>query len=159
MMESYVREKGGQVVEKVEALPTPVKVHTPRRQFPGVTSLVAIDPMTGEQARDGATLTLKVVWFNCVPLVTRRGPMLMCQYACLTPENARVDATLFVDTQRANTNAERFINQRGLAVVLPSAPSRLTWQVKNSTTPHYVKARKQGRYWNVITEHFIQEII
>ncbi len=154
MMESYVREKAGEATETVLAEPTPLKMKKPRRQFPGVTSLVAIDPMTGEPARDDTVLTLRVVWFNCVALDTRRGVMLMCQYTCLTAENARVDATLFVDTQRPNTATERFVTQRGLALTMPVTPSRTIWVVKNAPRPHHVLARKQGRYWNVTQELF-----
>lgn len=155
MLETYVREKGGTASEPIEARPAPAR--GPRRVLPGVRSLPALDPMTGEQARDGAELRLKVHSVSVVALPTRRDPtqpVLLVQYACTTDNNARIDASAFISTERPNPEAREFFARRALAVNLPAPARGLTWQVKGAAQPEYITARKAGRYWNVVTEHF-----
>jgi hypothetical protein len=78
----------------------------------------------------------------------------MVQYTCTTPENARIDATLFLTTDKVNAEAQEFFQRRALAVALPTEPRKLGWMLKNARQPRYVTVRKSGRYWNVISEQF-----
>ncbi|MGI9141977.1 MAG: DEAD/DEAH box helicase [Fluviibacter sp.] len=154
MLETYVRQRAP--LEPLEALPAPPREH--RRVYPGVRTLAVLDPTSGEQARDGAELQVQVHNVNAVALQTRRGPALMVQYACTTPENARIDATLFLTTDKVNPEAQDFLQRRALAVVLPLEPQRVGWMLKNAARPEYVTVRKAGKYWNVVDEHFSMNI-
>jgi len=150
MLDTYVRQKGNEASEPIEALPAPPR--EPRKVFPGVRTLAVLDPTSGEQARDGATLTVQVHNVSAVAMNTRRGVALMVNYACTTPENARIDATLFLNTDKVNTQAAEFFASRRLAVRLPVEPRVAMWQVKGALTPTHVVVRKSGRYWNVTEE-------
>jgi len=154
MLETYVRQ--GKPFDPVEAVPAPPRA--PRKVLPGVRTLAVLDPTSGEQARDGAELRVKVNNVNAVAMNTRRGPALMVQYACTTPENARIDATLFLTTDTVNTEALEFFKRRALAVMLPKEPRQLGWMLKGSAHPEYVTVRKSGRYWNTVAEHFSMNI-
>jgi len=147
-LETYVRERAP--LEPLEALPAPTR--EPRKVWPGVTSLVPLDPTTGAQAREGATLRVQVHNVNAVALNTRRGPALMVQYTCTTPENARVNASAFITTSTLNPAAQEFFQRRRLAVQLPNEPQRLGWALKGAPQPTHVTVRKAGRYWNVVRE-------
>lgn len=157
MLETYVREKNGVAGDPL--LATPAERKPKRRVLPGVRAMVPLDPMTGEQANDGASLTVEVHAVSAVPIKTRRDPnkpVLMIQYACTTVEGARIDATLFVNTEEPRPSDYAFFKNRKLAVNLPALAGTLQWQVRGARTPQYVTARKSGRYWNVTAEHFQQ---
>jgi DNA repair protein RadD len=157
MLETYVREKGGVAGDPILAAPAERKPK--RRTLPGVRSMVPLDPMTGEQAKDGANLTVEVHAVSAVPIKTRRDPerpVLMVQYACTTPEGARIDATLFVNTEAPKQADYLFFKNRRLAVNLPALAGTLQWHVRGARIPCYVTARKSGKYWNVTAEHFQQ---
>lgn len=158
MLETYVREKGGTVADELEAVPAPPR---PKRELlPGVRSLAAIDPTTGQQASNGSVLKLKVNRVSAVAITTRRNPrdkVLMVSYSCNTPENARIDASAFITTHLANAEAQRFFRNRRLAVMLPSDAQGLMWQLKGARMPDYVTAQKSGKYWTVTEEFFNQE--
>jgi len=155
MLETYVRERGGVASEPLLAEPAPPR--EPRKLLPGVTTLAPLDPTSGQQAVDGATLVVQVHAVSAVAVSTRRDPtkpVLMIQYTCTTPENARINATLFITTERSNTQALNFFAARGLAVTLPSEARKLTWQLKGAKLPKMVMVRKAGKYWNCIEEQF-----
>jgi len=154
MLETYVRQS--KPFEPLEAVPAPPR--EPRKVYPGVSTLVVLDPTSGEQARNGAELRVQVHNVNAVAMNTRRGPALMVQYTCTTVENARINATLFLTTDTVNPEAEGFFNRRALAVRLPAEPQRLGWMLKNAAQPEYVTVRKSGKYWNVCAEHFSMNI-
>jgi len=157
MLETYVREKNGVAGDPIMAAPAERKPK--RKVLPGVRSMIPLDPMTGEQAKDGATLTVEVHGVSAVPIKTRRDPnkpVLMVQYACTTPEGARIDATLFVNTENPKAGDHLFFKNRKLAVNLPALAGTLQWQVRGSHMPLYLTARKSGKYWNVTAEHFQQ---
>lgn len=153
MLETYVRQ--GAPLEPLEALPAPPR--EPRKVLPGVRTLAVIDPVSGEQARDGAQLTVEVHAVSAVAIPTRRDPtkpVLMITYACTTVEGARIDATLFVNTEAPNTASTEFFMHRRLAVKLPGEARKLTWMLKECARPTHITVRKQGKYWNTVIEHF-----
>lgn len=155
MLETFVRERNGEASEPIEALPAPKR--EPRRVLPGVRTLAVIDPTSGEQAREGATLMVQVHSVSAVAIPTRRDPsqpVLLVQYACTTREGARIDASAFITTERSNDAAEDFFAQRALAVRLPSEARKLMWQLKGARQPAYLTVRKSGKYWNMIHEHW-----
>lgn len=155
MLETYVREQGGVAGEPVLAEPPPPR--EPRRVLPGVTTLAPLDPTSGQQAVDGATLAVQVHAVSAVAIPTRRDPTkpaLMIQYVCTTPENARINASLFITTERENSAASSFFKSRGLAVTLPAEARKLTWQLKGARIPESIIVRKSGKYWNCVTEIF-----
>jgi hypothetical protein len=154
MLETYVRQ--GQPLEPLEAVPATPR--EPRRVLPGVRTLAVIDPVTGEQANDGAQLTVEVHSVSAVALLTRRDPtkpVLMVTYACTTVEGARIDATLFINTETPNAITTEFFMRRRLAVSLPAGARKLTWMLKGCARPSHIVVRKAGRYWNTIEERFL----
>lgn len=155
MYDTYVRERGGEVVAELEAVPSEKREKRPRRQLPGLTSLTPIDPMTGEAAEEGAVLTARVhamTAFTVIPRGKTRA-VIVVQYVCTTAEGARFDASLFIDTERGSPREYEFFRLRGLAVNLPSPAVRVLWAVRNAVAPGEVVVRRRGRYWNVMREH------
>lgn len=155
MLETYVRERGGVASEPLMAEPAPPR--EPRKMLPGVTTLIPLDPTSGQQAVDGATLTVQVHAVSAVAITTRRDPnhpVLLVQYVCTTPENARINASAFITTARENPEAAEFFKARNLAVILPAEARKLMWQMKGAKLPSAVTAKKSGKYWNVVAEHF-----
>lgn len=153
MIETYVRQSAP--LEPLEALPAAPR--EPRRVLPGVRTLAVIDPTSGEQARDGAQLTVEVHAVSAVAIPTRRDPtkpVLMVTYACTTVEGARIDATAFIETEGASVEAQHFFNQRRLAVTLPIEARKVQWMMKGAAQPIYITVVKQGKYWNCTSEQF-----
>lgn len=151
MLETYVRE--GEPLEPVQAAPQ--QLREARRTLPGVRTLAVIDPMTGQQAADGAELMVDVHAVNVVAIPTRRNPaqpVLLVQYACTTEEGARIDASAFINTEQPDAVTRRFFSDRRLAVTLPEEARRLVWQVKGAERPCALRVRKAGRYWNMLQE-------
>ena len=148
MLETYVRQ--GKPAEQLEAVPAPPR--EPRKVLPGVRTLAVIDPTSGEQAQDGAELTVVVHAVSSVAIPTRRGHRLLVQYACTTVEGARIDVSHFIDTENPTDATRAFFGRRGLAVKLPSAARTLTWALKDARRPNFVVARKAGKYWNCLSE-------
>ena len=156
VIETFVREKNGEASEPIAAVAEP-RTRTARRVLPGVKTLLPIDPMTGQQATDGSTLEVQVHAVSAVAIPTRRNPsapVLLVQYTCTTAENARIDASLFITTERPTAADWQFFKRRSLAVNLPSPARQLLWQVRGAQIPNTVKVQKRGRYWNVIAESF-----
>jgi DNA repair protein RadD len=158
MYETFYREKKGKAVSEQPAVPTPIKKKE-RRVLPGVTSLVPIDPMTGEDAREGSTLTVKVHEVRGIVINTRRSPdpILLVMYLTTTPENARIEAALFIDSEHPNNQAMKFFADRRLAVTLPCPANKLTWQIRGARLPSHVVVKKSGIYWNVLQEIFEEQ--
>ena len=157
MLDTYVREKALEVSEELPAEPHPPTPKAPRSLLPGVRTLAALDPTTGAQAADGAVLTLQVHKVSGAAIITRRNPgrkVLMVQYACTTPENARIDCTAFIDSERPKAEDLDFFSRRALALQLPAEAHKIQWVLKNARAPHSVRARKSGRYWSVVEEIF-----
>jgi len=158
MLDKYVREFNQKAVEEIPG--TEIRkphVRKERKILPGVRSLVPINPMTGEEVGDGDTLTLQVHSVTAAPITTRsrNNRVLMVTYACTTPENARIDCSLFLNTEDRSVGKEKlFFENRELAVKLPSPADSLIWQVRNARQPKFVRATKRGRYWNVTEELF-----
>lgn len=158
MYDTYVREAGGQVAETVEA-DTPRRPRAGqrvRRTLPGVSSLEPLDPMTGHAVADGQVINVSVHAVNAVPITVRSTGrrVLMVNYVCSTPENARINAARFVNTLAPGGFEREFFKQRRLAVGLPAEPGDLVWPVRNARTPHAVRVQRRGRYWNVVGEDF-----
>lgn len=154
MYETHYRERG---MVEVEALPSKPYVKRERKVYPGVRTLTPIDPMTGKEVTDGSVIIAQVHGVNSVAMPTRRNPaapILLVQYACTTPEGARIDASQFVNTEAPTRATLEFFDRRALAVNLPSPARSLSWQMKGARQPHAVTVRKSGRYWNVLEEHF-----
>ena len=150
MLDTYVREFNRDVAEEIPAaeIRRP-HVRKERKILPGVRSLVPINPMTGEQVQDGDVLTLQVHSMTAAPITTRHRnkPVLMVNYACTTPENARIDCTWFLNTEDRKLDKEKlFFENRNLAVKLPSPPDTLVWAVRNAKPPQYVKAVKRSMF-------------
>lgn len=151
----FYRQKPNGELEQGEIIPR--KPREPRRVLPGVRTLAVIDPTSGEQARDGAELTLQVHAVNAVAIATRRNPdkpALMVQYACTTREGARIDASAFVNTEEPNAYAHSFFMSRRLAITLPIEARKAQWMMKGAAEPPFIVARKQGRYWNMVEEQW-----
>lgn len=158
MLESYVREFRGEVEEIVSAeeIRKP-QVKKERKVFPGVRTLVPINPMTGEAAKPGDTLTLEVHDVSCFALNIkgRAKKSVMVQYVTTTPENARIDCSLFLNTEDGNFDKEKlFFHNRRMAVKLPVLADVAAWQIRAAKLPKQVKATKKGKYWNVVEELF-----
>ena len=155
LYDTYLRERGGEVEEELQATPRPKIERKPRRQLPGLTTLKPIDPMTGQEAQDGATLTVAAHAMTAFTLVPRgkTHAVVVVQYTCVTAENARVEATLFLDTEHPTAREFEFFKSRQVAVNLPSPAVRVLWAVRNAAPPGEVVVRRRGRYWNVVREH------
>lgn len=154
MYETFYREKG---LVEVEAVPSKPHVKRERKVYPGVRTLKPIDPMTGKEVTEGSVITATVHGVNSVAMPTRRNPnapVLLVQYACTTPEGARIDASSFINTEMPNIDTLEFFRRRSLAVNLPAPARSLSWQMKGARQPHTVTVRKSGRYWNVLEEYF-----
>ena len=78
----------------------------------------------------------------------------MVTYTCSTPENARIDATLFINTASPKEKDFNFFEVRRLATALPTDAKRVSYQIRDAIYPAKIKARKNGRYWNVVSEMF-----
>lgn len=155
MMDSYVREWRGEAGEPVEAKPAAPRA--PRVVHPGVRTLAPIDPMTGNEAAEGAVLTVAVSAVTAIALATRRNPkvpVLLVQYTTVTPEGAKLDASMFLNTEQNTRAAYEFCRARHLAVQLPAPARALLWQVRGAAKPATVTIKKSGRYWNVIAEEW-----
>lgn len=151
--DNFYRQKPNGALEPGEIIPR--KPREPRKVLPGVRTLAVIDPVSGDQAREGAQLTVEVHAVSAVAIPTRRDPtkpVLMVTYACTTVEGARIDATLFINTETPNASSTEFFMRRRLAVKLPGEARKLTWMLKDAVKPSHITVRKAGRYWNVISE-------
>ena len=103
------------VPEEVPAVPSKPYVKKERKVYPGVRTIKAIDPMTGREATEDALLTVTVSAVNCVAVKTRRNPnqpVLLVQYACVTSEGARIDASTFIDTEQPTPQTIDFFKRR-----------------------------------------------
>jgi len=162
MYETFYRQRQEDLVpEEVPAVPSKPYVKKERKVYPGVRTIKAIDPMTGREATEDALLTVTVSAVNCVAVKTRRNPnqpVLLVQYACVTVEGARIDASTFIDTEQPTPQTIEFFKRRSLAVRLPSPARQLGWQMKGARQPVTITVRKAGRYWNVINENFNGEL-
>ena len=79
----------------------------------------------------------------------------MVQYVTTTPENARIDCSLFLNTEDGNFDKEKlFFHNRRMAVKLPVLADVAAWQIRAAKLPKQVKATKKGKYWNVVEELF-----
>jgi DNA repair protein RadD len=154
MYENFYREAGLEQVDAAE--PRAPHMRKERKIYPGLRKLTPVDPMTGQAAREGSSLDVEVHNVSTVA-ITPRGKstaVLLVQYACTTSEGARIDASKFIDTERPTQKTLEFFSDRGLAVNLPSPAKSLTWQIKGARKPVTLTVKKQGRYWNVVEEHF-----
>lgn len=157
MYEKFYRERLDAEAEELPAVPTKPYVKKERKVYPGVRTIIPIDPMTGLEVTDDSVITAKVSNVNCVAVFTRRNPnqpVLLVQYACVTDEGARIDASTFISTETPTSQTVAFFKRRALAVNLPSPARSLTWQLKGARQPVAVTVRKSGRYWNVLEEYF-----
>lgn len=157
MYEKFYRERLDAEPEELTAVPTKPYVKKERKVYPGVRTIIPIDPMTGLEVTDDSVITAKVSNVNCVAVFTRRNPnqpVLLVQYACVTEEGARIDASTFISTETPTSQSVAFFKRRSLAVNLPSPARSLTWQLKGARQPVAVTVRKSGRYWNVLEEYF-----
>ena len=158
MYETFYRQQVDDLFpEEVPAVPTKPYVKKERKVYPGVRTIKPIDPMTGREADEDSIIKVKVSNVNCVALPTRRNPnqpVLLVQYACVTDEGARIDASNFISTETPTSQSVEFFKRRSLAVNLPSPARSLTWQMKGARQPVAVTVRKSGRYWNVLEEYF-----
>lgn len=155
MYETFYREKG---LVEVEAVPQKPHIKKERKVYPGLTSLSPIDPMTGNEAADGAEMIVTVHNVNVVAITLRNNPfkpVLLVQYVCTTSENARINASMFLNTERITQEAVKFFSDRNLAVILPTSAKSVSWQVKGAKHPRAVTVRKKGKYWNVLEEHWV----
>lgn len=153
MYDKFYREKD---MVEVEAVPTKPYIKKERTVYPGCKTLTPIDPMTGNDALNGAEILVDVHGVNCVALRTRRYPypVVMVNYICTTVEGARIDATQFINTMTINDQAIKFFHSRTLAVRLPTEARNVSWQLKGARLPSKIIVKKSGRYWNVIAEYF-----
>ena len=112
--------------------------------------------MTGRVAGSSSELEVPVHKVNAVVMRTRNSsqPMLMVTYTCSTPENARINATMFINTSSPKDKDHEFFRRRRMVVSLPMPANRVSYLVKNAQLPKTVKVKKNGKYWNVITENF-----
>lgn len=157
MYETFYKQQLDAEPEQLPAVPTKPYVKKERKVYPGVRTIKPIDPMTGREATEDSIIKVTVSNVNCVALPTRRNPnqpVLLVQYACVTDEGARIDASNFISTEMPTSQTVEFFKRRSLAVNLPSPARSLTWQMKGARQPIAVTVRKSGRYWNVLEEYF-----
>lgn len=158
MYDTFYRQRvEGVAPEEVPATPTKPYVKKERKVYPGVRTIKPIDPMTGLEAGADSVLKVTVSNVSCVALPTRRNPtqpVLLVQYACVTAEGARLDASTFISTETPTLQTVEFFKRRSLAVNLPSPARSLSWQLKGARQPVAITVRKSGRYWNVLEEYF-----
>ena len=153
MYETFYKENG----EKVDAIePQKPYEKKPRTLYPGLNTILPIDPMTGLIAGDSVELEVPVHKINAVVMRTRKNPtpMMMVTYTCSTPENARINATMFINTIRPKDKDHEFFGSRRLPVILPMPANKVSYLVKNAKLPTTVKVKRNGKYWNVIAENF-----
>jgi hypothetical protein len=153
MYDTFYKENG----EEVEAVPQQPYEKKPRTLYPGLTTLNPIDPMTGDVAHDNTIINVTQIHkINAVALNTRRGkyPMLMVQYTCSTAENARINASMFINTEEPKEKDLAFFEKRRMAIRLPNDAKKVSYQIKDSTYPTSIKVKKNGKYWNVVGESF-----
>jgi len=153
MYETFYKQNG----DKVDAAePQQPYQKKPRTIYPGLNTLLPIDPMTGEIAGESSLIEVPVHNCNAIAMNTRnsRYPMMMVTYTCSTPENARINATKFVNTQEPKEKDSSFFEDRRLPVSLPVSAKRVSYLVKDAALPHSVVVKKSGKYWNVIEEKF-----
>ena len=158
MYETYYRQALDEDFPvELPAVPTKPYVRKERIFYPGVRTIKPIDPMTGLEATDNSIILAKVSNVNCVALPTRKNPtqpVVLVQYACVTPEGARIDGSTFINTENPKQSDIEFFKRRHLAVNLPTLAKSLSWQLKNARQPVQVSLRKSGKYWNVVEEYF-----
>jgi hypothetical protein len=158
MYETYYRQAlDEEFPVELPAVPTKPYVKKERVFYPGVRTIKPIDPMTGLEATDNSIILAKVSNVNCVALPTRKNPtqpVVLVQYACVTPEGARIDGSTFINTENPKQSDIEFFKRRSLAVNLPALAKSLSWQLKNARQPVQVSLRKSGKYWNVVEEYF-----
>ena len=80
--------------------------------------------------------------------------MLMVQYTCSTSENARINASMFINTEEPKEKDLAFFKKRRMAIRLPNDAKKVSYQIKESIYPVSIKVKKNGKYWNVVDEIF-----
>lgn len=154
MYETFYREKGLEEVDAAE--PRKPHVKKERKVHPGLRSLKPIDPMTGTEAQDGSEFEADVHSISAVAITPRNAfePVLLVRYVCTTQEGARIDASVFLNTQRPDRKTLEFFSSRMLAIALPAPAKSISWQLKNARQPKTAVVRKKGKYWNVVGENW-----
>jgi DNA repair protein RadD len=157
MYENFYKEESK---EEVEAIPAKERALRERAKVVGAHRLIPIDPMTGQVARDGALIKMRVESTNTVAIRTRRNPdtpVLLVNYNCVSEDGVKVRGTNFINTETPDRKTLEFFDSRQLAVNLPSPADNLTWQMKGARVPDSVYVRRSGQYWNVLEEFFYGE--
>ena len=154
MYESFFKEDSK---ELVEAIPAKERALRERARVVGAHRLLPIDPMTGEIAKHGAILMMRVESTHSVVIRTKYNPttpILLINYNCVSEEGIKIRGTTFLNTEVPDRKTLKFFESRQLAVNLPSPADNLTWQMKGARVPDEVSVRKSGQYWNVVEEFF-----
>ena len=154
MYESFFKEDSK---ELVEAIPAKERALRERAKVVGAHRLLPIDPMTGEIAKHGAILMMRVESTHSVVIRTKYNPttpILLINYNCVSEEGIKIRGTTFLNTEVPDRKTLKFFESRQLAVNLPSPADNLTWQMKGARVPDEVSVRKSGQYWNVVEEFF-----
>ena len=154
MYENFYKEESK---EEVEAIPAKERALRERAKVVGAHRLLPIDPMTGEIAKHGAILMMRVESTHSVVIRTKYNPttpILLINYNCVSEEGIKIRGTTFLNTEVPDRKTLKFFESRQLAVNLPSPADNLTWQMKGARVPDEVSVRKSGQYWNVVEEFF-----
>jgi hypothetical protein len=157
MYESFFKEDSK---ELVEAIPAKERALRERAKVVGANTLLPIDPMTGQIAKHGSILMMRVESTHSVVIRTKYNPttpILLINYNCVSEEGIRIRGTTFLNTEVPDRKTLKFFESRQLAVNLPSPADTLTWQMKGARVPDEVSIRKSGQYWNVVEEFFYGE--
>ena len=150
MMESYYEEKKGLVVgEKKAHGKSKVKKDKPKPN-----AIAALDPMSGSAQEVRVRVT--DVSYVVIPSKTRiNKSLLMVSYEAVTEEGYYVQASTFVCPEYggyARVQAERFFEVRGGECPVTAQGAR--YACYGLPTPREVTVKRNGKYINVVREHF-----
>jgi len=158
MLDTYYREKDGRVTEERPATPKPRVV---KPETPGVRGLLPIDPMTGKDITASSLVRVQVHKSTAVALhrKAREGQQfLLISHNTTTPEGARILATqVLYPEQPGHRDTQAKLLARGIRAAMPVEAQQLAWQAKHWRNPTELIIRRQGRFWNVVEEHYNNE--
>lgn len=154
MMEDYYEERGGKAVGRKTAKGKP-KVARPEKPKPGM--LGDLDPMSGSSK----AVRVRVTNTSYVVIPSKKEEkkfLLMVAYDAETEEGYSITASAFVCTEYqgwAREQAIQFFLRRGVSLErIPYKAETARYLCYGLPTPRYLMVRRNGKYINVVEEHF-----
>ena len=150
MEEAYTQVSDG--VIKVSAKPR--KVSENKRKVKAGNELTDLDPMLASPG--GARVTVGSVSYVVIGSKTQPGKsILMVSYDCKMNGGAWITASNFICveyTGYARAQAEEWFSRR--QATAPRSAEEAQTRCWGLPTPREITLKKNGRYWNVLKEHF-----